>query len=165
MLSGSVLSAWIRCRSVVVDSIRFNEPSDGRAIAALTGADFNPEVNISICRVRDGERLGGVIYTGYTEESICMHQASWTPRWANRDLLFVVFDYPFNQLGVKRIFGQVPEDNKQAMKLNLHLGFKIIARIEGVFKDNITCLVVRMERDECRFLRIKPRHIRSNVVR
>ena len=29
----------------------------------------------------------------------------WDPHWINRDMLYVVFDYPFNQLGVKRLFG------------------------------------------------------------
>ena len=53
-------------------------------------------------------RMGGVIFSNYTGESIAMHSAAWDQHWINRDMLFVIFDYPFNQLGVKRMFGQVP---------------------------------------------------------
>ena len=91
-----------------------------------------------------------------------MHIGGLDPHWINRDMLFVTFDYPFNQLGVKRIFGQVPEDNLHAQEFNVNLGFKYVARIEGVFPHNIACMVMCMEREECRFLTLKPRGIVSN---
>lgn len=145
-----------------MDQIRFNDKADGYALAETAGSTFNPFVDIPICRIRDDLRLGGVLFYNYTEESICLHSASWTPHWINRDMLFVTFDYPFNQLGVNRIFGMVPEDNLHAQEFNLKVGFKYVARIEGVYKGNITCLVMCLERVGCRFLGVKPRTIRSN---
>jgi len=124
------------------------------------GAIYNPEVDIVICRVRDNVRLGGVLFNNYNEESIQIHSASWLPRWGNRDLLFITFDYPFNQLGVKRIFGMVPEDNRKALAFNAHLGFRHVARVEGVYKDGVACMVMCMERHDCRFLRVRPRSLR-----
>jgi RimJ/RimL family protein N-acetyltransferase len=115
---------------------------------------------MSICRKSDNDvLLGGVIFSHYTGESIAIHSGSWDPHWINRDMLFVVFDYPFNQLGVKRIFGQVPEDNKHARSFNENLGFWYVARVEGVFPGDIACMVMRMDREDCRFLTIKPRFI------
>lgn len=146
-----------------MDHLVFNEPADGEAIAQYAGTSFNPKSCISICRHVGDARYGGVIFSHYTGESIAIHSAGWHPRWINRDMLFVTFDYPFNQLGVKRIFGQVPEDNLHAQEFNVNLGFKYVARVEGVFKHNIACMVMCMERDECRFLTLKPRGIVSNL--
>jgi len=77
-------------------------------------------------------------------------------------VLFAVFDYPFNQLGVKRLFGHVPEDNHGARLFNQKMGFQYVARIEGVFKHGIACLVMRLDREQCRFLTVRPRTIMSN---
>jgi RimJ/RimL family protein N-acetyltransferase len=141
------------------DRIRFNDPFDGDAIAGVAGTHFNPLIDVSICRVRDNSRLGGVIFNNYTEESIAIHSASWVPRWVNRDLLWVTFDYPFNQLGVNRIFGMVPEDNHHARAFNSNLGFEDVARIAGVYQGNVACRVMCMERGACRFLNIRPRSL------
>lgn len=146
-----------------MDQIVINDTDCGEAVAALAGVDYNPKTCVSFCRIRDGIRMGGVVFSNFTGESICAHLASWVPHWASRDLLFVGFDYPFNQLGVKRIFGQVPEDNWAARNLNENLGFRYVARIEEVFPGGVACLVMRMDRVDCRFLGIKPRHIKPNV--
>ena len=147
-----------------MDHIVLNDPTCGMAIAELAGTDYNPRTCVSLCRVRDGERLGGVLFSHFTGESIAVHSASWNEHWVNRDMLFVTFDYPFNQLGVKRIFGQVPEDNWRARKFNENLGFQYVARIEGVFPGDVACMVMRMDREGCRFLTLRPRHIQPTYV-
>ena len=146
-----------------MDRIIFNDPDYGDAIARLAGTHFNPAVHASICRVKDDVPLGGVLYTDFTHESIEVHSAAFEEHWANRDLLFVVFDYPFNQLGVKRLFGRVPEHNVRAIRLNVNLGFRPVARIAGVYRHDIACIVMRMDREDCRFLNVKPRGLKSNL--
>ena len=145
------------------DRLVFNDLECGEAIAHTAGTDYNPKTCVSICRVKGSFRVGGVIFSHYTGESIAIHSASWVPHWINRDLLFVTFDYPFNQLGVKRIFGQVAEDNDEARRFNENLGFRYVARVEGVFPDDIACMVMRMDREDCRFLKIRPRNIQPYV--
>lgn len=145
-----------------MDHILFNVPAHGEAIAEIAGTEFNPKTCTSFCRVKNGKPMGGVIFSNFTGESISIHSASWNPHWINRDLLFVTFDYPFNQLGVKRIFGHVPEDNVHAQSFNHKIGFTTVARIEGVFPHNIACLVMRLDRKDCRFLKVVPRHIKTN---
>jgi RimJ/RimL family protein N-acetyltransferase len=145
-----------------LDHIEFNIPAHGEAIAKLAGTDFNPRTCISLGRVKNEKLLGGVIFSHFTGESIAIHSASWDLHWINRDMLYVTFDYPFNQLGVKRIFGQVPEDNTHAQSFNHNLGFTTVARIEGVFPGNVACVVMRMDREDCRFLKITPRHIKAH---
>ena len=102
-------------------------------------------------------RLGGVIFYNFTGESISLHVASWTPRWIDRDMLWVTFDYPFKQLGVNRIFGMVPEENRHAQQFNVKLGFHYVARVEGFYRGNIACMVMCLERSDCRFLKLTSR--------
>lgn len=147
-----------------MDRILVNRPDYGDKIARRAGSSYNPAVDINFARVRDGVLLGGAVFTGYTGESIFVHTASWTPHWINRDLLFMSFDYPFNQLRVKRMFGLVPADNTHAQDINLHFGFKVVARIEGVYRNGIACVVMCMEHADCRFLNIKPRGVVSNRI-
>lgn len=141
--------------------IIFNNEEHGRAIAKAAGCTFNPECDRAISRTsdRDGELLGGVIYQNFTRESIAMHTAGFNDRWVTRDLIWVCFHYPFVQLGVKRIFGQVPETNTKALEFDLWFGFKILTKIDGVFPDG-GAIVLVLEREDCKWLNYKPRLVR-----
>lgn len=139
-----------------------NNPSHTEAISALAGVPYNPR-SMSLSRVKDGVLLGGVVYCDFTGESLCVHVAGWDAHWINRDVLFCMFDYPFNQMHVNRIFAQIPEDNDHSLAFNDKLGFQTVARIEGVYEGGVACIVRCIERaDAERFLKIKPRHIRIN---
>lgn len=139
-----------------MDRIVINETRFGEAVAQLAGTTYNPKYDRNIVRTRDWELMGGVIFTNYTGESVVIHQASVNRHWINRDMIFCTFDYPFNQLGVKRMFGQVPENKPHVVEMNRRMGFKPVARIEGVFRHNIACIVMCMEKEDCRLLDIKP---------
>lgn len=139
--------------------ITFNDVNHGHQLARAAGCYYNPASDSCITREEDGELLGGVIFTNYTRESIAMHVASFRDNWVTRDLIWVCFHYPFVQLGVKRIFGQVPETNTKALHFDLRFGFKILTKIDGVFPDG-GMYVVKLERDECRWLDMKPRFLK-----
>jgi hypothetical protein len=136
----------------------------GFEIAEAAGCIFNPAVDQVISVTSEGKLLGGNIYTGYTGVSIQLHMAGFQPNWANRDFLWVSFDYPFNQLGCRKVFGQVPESNTRALEIDLKLGFKIIAKIDDVFPDG-ACLVLALAREDCRWLNLKPRGLRPGSER
>ena len=124
-------------------------------IAQASGTVFNRVSDHCISRSDgNGRLLGGVIYSGFTSESIAMHTAAFDRRWVNRDMLWVCFDYPFNQLGVQRVFGQVPEDNAAALAFDTKLGFKEVTRVPGVFKGGVGLIVMCMEKADCRWLDI-----------
>jgi hypothetical protein len=145
-----------------LDTIILNDPEHGDTVARLAGIHYNPKNSANICRVRDGLFLGGVIYTQYNGESIVAHTGAVSPYWFNRDMIFVAFDYPFHQLGVKRIFGFVPEDKWHVQEFNRKMGFKVVTRIEGMFKHNIACIVMRLDHEDCRLFHVKPRNIKRN---
>jgi RimJ/RimL family protein N-acetyltransferase len=142
-----------------LDQIVVNNPEHTQAIADLVGIPVNPEP-ISISRVKDDKLLGGVIFYDYTGESLCVHVGAWDDHWINRDMLFCMFDYPFNQMHVGRIFAKIPADNEHSLRFNEKLGFQTVAVIPGVYIGGIDCVLRVIEKPAAeRFLRIKPRHI------
>ena len=142
------------------DEIVFNEPHSIDAFRQTIMPTFRDGLDIALARYRDGELMGGVVYTEYyAQHCISMHVHSWHRHWLNRDLIYVAFDYPFNQLGVKYIFGSSREDK---VAFDLNVGFKIVSRVENFYPDTHK-VILRMARDECRFLTLKPRGIRRSI--
>lgn len=136
-------------------SFRFNNSVDGMAIAAKAGAIFNAASDMCVARIEKGELYGGVIFTAYTGTSICLHMAGFKPRWANRNMLWVAFHYPFEQLGCKKVFGQVGAHRTEVLKIDLQLGFKIETTIKDVYNEG-DMVVLSMYKEDCRWLKIKP---------
>ena len=132
-----------------------NDPNHGHAIARGAGVAFNPAVDVVIARVIDGVLCGGVIFNNYTGASINLHVWGRDANWADRDMLWITFHYPFIQLRCRKVFGQIPANNTAALDFDLKLGFKIEARIRDVFPDE-DLIVVAMKREDCRWLKIKP---------
>lgn len=129
-----------------------NNHEHARAIAKEAGCFFNPECDHCISRAEDGRLLGGVIFTGYTGASIGLHVAGFDPRWLDRDMLWMTFHYPFEQLGVRKITGTIPSGNRKALLFNRKLGFAEEARIADVFPDG-DLVIMSMTRDQCRWLK------------
>lgn len=142
-----------------MEQIVVNNPVYTEAIAGSVGVSYERRA-MSVSRVKDGVLLGGVVYYDHTGESLCVHVAGWDDHWVNRDILFCMFDYPFNQMGVKRVFAQIPADNQRSLDFNEKLGFKTACVIAGVYPNNVACIVRCIERPEAeRFLKIRPLHI------
>lgn len=142
--------------------ITFNAIEHGYRIAKAAGCTFNPEVDQVISLTSEGKLLGGNILQGYTGASIQMHTAGFAPRWATRDFLWCTFHYAFEQLGCRKVFGQVPESNTRALEIDQKLGFKIVARIDDVFPDG-ACIVLALAREDCRWLKLKPRGLKPGT--
>lgn len=120
-------------------------------IASTAGTFFNPECDQAIVRLEGDKLLGGVIYQGYTGASIRMHVAGFIPRWIDKDMLWMAFHYPFEQLGCSKVLGFVHSTNLKALDFNRKLGFKEEARITGVFRD-ADLVIMTMRREDCRWL-------------
>lgn len=102
---------------------------------------------------KDGELVAGVILEGYAGKSMWMHVAGAPGRrWMSRKFLYTCFAYPFEQVGVDRLFGWVPADNYEAQRFDEHLGFKRIAAIPGAGIGGGDVLIYCMDRADCRFI-------------
>jgi len=136
--------------------IQFGNFDHAEQIAKAARIYFNPLCDVCISRSKDDKLLGGVIFQQFTGMSITIHVAAFDPHWINPDMLWITFHYPFEQLKVKKIFGQVPQDNSRALEFDRKLGFKIETIIRDVYPDG-DMVLLSMYREDCRWLRLKPR--------
>lgn len=132
--------------------ITLNNLTHAREIAKAAGCFFNPECDHCISNAKGDRLLGGVIFTGFTGASIGIHAGSFDPRWLDRNMLWIAFSYPFDQLGVDKLFGQIPSDNRKALDFNRKLGFIDEVRVPGVFP-GADLIVMSMTRAQCRWLK------------
>lgn len=103
-----------------------------------------------------GELLGGVVLESFTGSNANIHVAGVGRHWLNRALLFTVFDYAFNQLGLRRLTGYVQANNTNALRFDTHLGFVQEAIIrDGAPSGDV--IVLAMYPETCRYLR-RPAH-------
>jgi RimJ/RimL family protein N-acetyltransferase len=104
----------------------------------------------AIGRLKDGELVAGVLYEDYTKANIVCHIAG-NDGWATRGFLGLIFNYPFEQLGVKRITAPVHSNNEKSILLMTRLGFTLEAVLAQAIPEG-DLLIYRMFKSECRFL-------------
>lgn len=131
--------------------MHINNHGHAAQIARASGYSFNYDTDQCISRTENKRLLGGVIYTDYLGYSIAMHMASFDPRCINRSFLWLVYHYPFEQLGVENIFGVIKDSNKKALELCRKMGFNEVTRLSGFYKDE-QLVFLRMNRNACRWL-------------
>lgn len=103
---------------------------------------------------QSGELVAGVVFDSYVAGARCsMHVAGERGTWLNRGFLQACFRYAFDKMGCRVVIGLVNADNPQALRFDLHLGFKEIARIPNGSGD-CDLVVLAMQRDACRWLNI-----------
>lgn len=106
----------------------------------------------------DGEIVSGTVYEGINSASIIMHCALSV---ITRPLLWMSFDYPFNQLGMTKLVGPVDSGNLKARRLNEHLGFVPEATLKDA-APNGDLIIYTMTRPQCRWLNLRKPHGQEN---
>lgn len=141
--------------------IRLGDVTHGAMIARAARASFDPEVDRVISRANPAGNLwGGVIYTGYTGSMVMMHMAGWDG-WVTREMTWLCFDYPFNQLQVKKVVGTVRSDAAKVRSLDERLGFTVEhAIVDGIPGGEL--LIYSMLREDCRWLKLRSRYMKPN---
>lgn len=136
--------------------IECNNPLHGAAIASLTSTPFTPGLDSCISRSRAGKFLGGVIYQRFLGRSVEVHVAGFDPHWLTRDMLWAIFDYPFNRMGVEKIIGVVPSTNTRALEFDKKIGFEVETKILDAVPGG-DLIVLSMCRQQCRWLAVTPK--------
>jgi RimJ/RimL family protein N-acetyltransferase len=123
-------------------------------VCERTQNDYFPGAFRGIGILKNEEIVCGVAFDGYNGSSIQIHVALKEGHQMTREWLRAVFDYPFKQLGVKKIIGIVDSGNPQALRFDKHIGFIE----EAVIKDAARLgdlHILSMTPQQCRFLRKK----------
>lgn len=135
--------------------IIFNPEIVGPWVVSRGGGRWVPGRGTAIGLQNDaGDLIAGVIYEDYNGAHVVCH-ISAEGNWAtNREYLWMIFDYPFNQLKVKRISTVCAENNEKVKHLLDRLGFELDVVLEDAHPDG-NLLVHKMKKDQCRWLAIK----------
>lgn len=146
----------------MTSTILIDNPGDGEWIMGRIGGVFNERTDHCVALHRDGQIKGGVAYTGYVGASIICHVAGSEDNWPTRDWLWMIFDYPFNQLGCRKLVGLLAAKNTRAISVDLRLGFRLEGRLTGMLPDpDEDLLILTMRKEDCKYLKITPKHYRS----
>jgi len=121
---------WFKTR------VPFTASEDSQGIVAMLGDDI-----VAIC-----------VADGFNKDSCNVHYAIDNPMVIRRGFLNEVFRHLFITCGKKRVFGLVPANNQKALKLDLHIGFSEVCRIPDGFETGIDYVVIRMDREDCRWI-------------
>jgi RimJ/RimL family protein N-acetyltransferase len=74
--------------------------------------------------VREGKIVAAALFSNYQPPTIEVTFVTSTPRWASREMIKGILQYPYLQLGCKRITAVTEECNTPARKFLERLGFK-----------------------------------------
>jgi RimJ/RimL family protein N-acetyltransferase len=103
----------------------------------------------------DGQLIGVVGYSGFCGLT-CYLSAAGTGNWVSRELIRIVFDYPFRQLGMEHLFASVAESNKRALRFDQRMGFRQFGRIKNGWDIGEDLIVLTMAKQDCRWLEKLP---------
>ena len=110
-----------------------------------------PQNTACIGQEKDGKLIAVVGYNSFLPDSCQIHVASTDVYWLSKDLLFAIFDYPFNKLKVKVIIAPICKDNVKSLNLCRKLGFEQVADIPYGHPDG-DLIIVTMKRNQCKWL-------------
>lgn len=135
----------------------------GPWVSWLTGGMWTPQRGTTIGLAEDGKLIAGVLYEDFNKTNIAAHIAGLPDKkWMCRMFLWAMFDYPFNQLKVKRITGVVAASNLAARRFDEHLGFTLEATLKDAHPDG-DLLIYCMRREQCRWLSLGKRYEQSST--
>ena len=108
--------------------------------------------DIGIGWQKEGRLVAGVVYADWNGPNVVCHIASdGSKRWATRAYLNVIFDYPFRQLGCRRITALVGEGNSASRRFVQHLGFELETTLEAAHPTG-DLLIFRMWKRGCKWI-------------
>ena len=123
-------------------------------VAQQTAEYGNFGTDVGIGWQKDGRIIAGVAYANWNGANVECHIASdKSKKWMNRQYLWTIFDYPFNQLRAKRITVCVGEGNADSVRFVKHLGFILEAKLKDAHLTG-DLQIFRMFANECRFLQV-----------
>ena len=122
-----------------------------RAWLSEVGKFEYPQNTTCIGQEKDGELIAVVGYNNFAPNSCQIHVATTDVYWLNKELLFAIFDYPFNKLEVKVILAPIYKGNTKSLNLCRKLGFKQVGDIPYGHPEG-DLIVVAMKRNQCKWL-------------
>ena len=121
------------------------------------GGTFTPGHGHSLSTHRGEEIQGGFVLDSFTGVCACVHMAGTAPGWCTPDLMWMVHDYAFNQLGLKKLLAMVRSNNATSMAQCLRSGYRVETLIRDMFGEGVHAFILYMKPEFCRWLNHVPK--------
>ncbi len=125
----------------------------GPWVCERTGGTWTPKRGTAIGQMKDGQINAGVLYEDWNGANIVCHIAG-EGNWANKRFLSVIYHYPFEYVGAKRVTVPVKSTNEKSIKLVTRMGFTLESTLAQATPDG-DMLLFRMFKHEYKYLRGK----------
>ena len=118
-------------------------------IPHMQGGTFGPCRAIAVL-TDNGKMIAGVVYHDFQlyAQTVQLSMAADSPLWARKPVIAGLLHYPFEQLGVFKVWTATPEANDKALKVNKHIGFRKEAMLAHHFGKGNHAVICRMLRPE-----------------
>ena len=120
----------------------------GPWVCERAGGEWVKGRGTALGMLKDGRLVAGVLYEDWNGANIVCHIRV---EKLNKHFLGLIFQYPFVQLGAKRITGIVPQSNKKALKFDQKLGFSIEHEMKNAHPSG-SLFILGMYKENCRYL-------------
>lgn len=122
----------------------------GNWVAERIGGFFDPACMAAIgWRSADGRLIAGATYRDWNGVALEAQIAADRP--LIRSFLRAIFDYPFVQLGARKIYVTVQQDNAESLNLARRMGFAEEARLKDASPGG-DLIICTLRREDCRYL-------------
>ena len=125
----------------------------GPWVCERAGGTWVPGRGTAIGKLHECKLQAGVLYEDFNGANVVCHIAG-EGNWATRGYLNVIFDYPFNQMGVRRITVPVSSTNIKSIDLVTDMGFTLECTLAQATPEGDLHLF-RMLRDDCQYIKGK----------
>jgi RimJ/RimL family protein N-acetyltransferase len=122
----------------------------GPWVCQRAGGNWVEGSGAAIGWVSKGRLVAGVLYCEWNGANVICHMAG-EGNFLTRKYLYTIFDYPFNQLKVKRVTLPIASTNKKAIRFVKHLGFTLESTLQDAHP-NGDLLLFKMHKADCRWL-------------
>ena len=114
----------------------------------MQAQEFGPCRALAVAH--NGALAAGVVYHDYRpQHGDCQITiAAINPRWAGRETIAYLLQYPFIELDCRRVSTTVRSDNQRALDMNVRLGFCIEWVRRHFFAPGVDCIEWGMMREE-----------------
>ena len=122
----------------------------GPWVTEKAGGTWHPNRGTALGLLKDGKLVAGVLYEDWNGANLMCHIRG-EKGWANREFLRIIFDYPFNFVGAKRLTAPIKSTNIDAIKFVQKLGFALECVLSQATPDG-DMHIYRIFREECKYL-------------
>lgn len=122
----------------------------GPWVCEKAGGTWHPNRGSAIGLIKDGDLVAGVLYEDWNGANLMCHIRG-EKGWADRKFLRIMFDYPFNQIGAKRLTAPISSTNKRAIEFVQRLGFVLECVLAQATPDG-DMHIYRIFREDCKYL-------------